>query len=143
MLDPTIALTNVDLKFWPPNCTSIMQPLDQGTIHAFKAIYRRLLLSYIVNLIEEQIDGGAEKPVRHVMFCLFGHFSSSAAFLFLFGPFPLSSLSVWFQVIPPIALLQAMRWCHEAWSSVSGETIRNCWLHSGACLIVTSMDCRS
>ncbi len=39
-------LTNVKDHFLPPNCTSVIQPLDQGIIHAFKNIYRKLIVKF-------------------------------------------------------------------------------------------------
>ena len=41
-------LTNLLLLFLPPNCTSVVQPLDQGIIAAFKAHYKRKLARYMV-----------------------------------------------------------------------------------------------
>jgi len=34
-------LTHITLKYFEPNCTSCVQPDDQGIIRAFKAYYRR------------------------------------------------------------------------------------------------------
>ena len=34
-------LTHITLKYFEPNCTSWVQPDDQGIIRAFKAFYRR------------------------------------------------------------------------------------------------------
>ncbi|KAH9367837.1 hypothetical protein HPB48_003118 [Haemaphysalis longicornis] len=41
-------LTNVELKFFPPNCTSLIQPLDQGVINSVKYAYRSRLLQRIL-----------------------------------------------------------------------------------------------
>lgn len=41
-------LSNVTFLFLPPNCTSIIQPLDQGIIHSFKAHYRKTFLNWCV-----------------------------------------------------------------------------------------------
>lgn len=43
-----IQLENIKLKFFPPNTTSKIQPLDQGIIRVFKAQYRRYLVNHII-----------------------------------------------------------------------------------------------
>ena len=48
------SLTNVKAHFLPPNCTSVIQPLDQGIIHAFKYIYRKLIVKFILLCAEEE-----------------------------------------------------------------------------------------
>jgi hypothetical protein len=45
---PDIELENIKLKFFPPNTTAKIQPLDQGIIRAFKAHYRRYLVKHII-----------------------------------------------------------------------------------------------
>lgn len=47
-LDGSVKLTNVELKFFPPNCTSLIQPLDQGVINSVKYAYRSRLLQRIL-----------------------------------------------------------------------------------------------
>lgn len=37
-------LSNVEVVFYPANCTSVLQPLDQGIIRSFKVYFRALLL---------------------------------------------------------------------------------------------------
>ncbi|CAF2055852.1 unnamed protein product [Rotaria magnacalcarata] len=43
-----IQLENIKLKYFPPNTTAIIQPLDQGIIKAFKTHYRRYLVKHII-----------------------------------------------------------------------------------------------
>ena len=45
---PCTQLSNVKLQFFPPNCTSHLQPLDQGVIRAFIVRYRKLLLERLL-----------------------------------------------------------------------------------------------
>jgi hypothetical protein len=42
----------VKLVFFPPNCTTVLQPLDGGVIHAFKANYKRQLLKEFLSHAE-------------------------------------------------------------------------------------------
>jgi hypothetical protein len=48
------SLTNVKVHFLPPNCTSVIQPLDQGIIHAFKNIYKKLIFKFMLLCAEEE-----------------------------------------------------------------------------------------
>ena len=41
-------LANVRVEYLPPNCTSILQPLDLGIIRAVKARYRKSLIRLIL-----------------------------------------------------------------------------------------------
>ncbi|XP_070378200.1 tigger transposable element-derived protein 6-like [Dermacentor albipictus] len=45
-------LTNVELKYFPPNCTSIIQPLDQGVIRSLKCAYRQRMMQHLVLNVE-------------------------------------------------------------------------------------------
>lgn len=47
-----LMLTNVTVKFFPPNTTSMLQPLDQGIINCFKRHYRDKLVQNIVDHLE-------------------------------------------------------------------------------------------
>ena len=47
-----LQLSNVKLSFLPVNCTSKLQPLDLGIIRAFKARYRKMMLSHLISNIE-------------------------------------------------------------------------------------------
>lgn len=49
-------LSNVKLMFFPANSTSVLQPLDQGIIHSFKAHYRKELIALMISKLEVGID---------------------------------------------------------------------------------------
>lgn len=46
-------LDHVKLIFFPPNTTSKLQPLDQGIIQNFKILYRREIVSLVLDSIEK------------------------------------------------------------------------------------------
>lgn len=47
---PDLEQTNVELQFFPPNCASLIQPLDQG-INSVKCAYRwQLIDTLLLNL---------------------------------------------------------------------------------------------
>ncbi|KAI5151993.1 hypothetical protein ENBRE01_2487 [Enteropsectra breve] len=50
--DINSSLTNIKLVFFPPNVTSILQPLDQGVIRNFKHHYRKLLITKMLQALE-------------------------------------------------------------------------------------------
>jgi hypothetical protein len=54
-----IDLSNVKLIFLPANSTTIVQPLDQGTIASMKAHYRRILVRWLLS--EADKAGNQEK----------------------------------------------------------------------------------
>ncbi|XP_050045994.1 tigger transposable element-derived protein 6-like [Dermacentor andersoni] len=43
-----VALNNIEVRFLPPNSTAKLQPLDQGVIRAFKAVYKRRLIDTLL-----------------------------------------------------------------------------------------------
>ena len=48
-------LKNIQLKFLPPNTTSLIQPMDQGIIKNLKTVYRQELVHMTLAYIEENI----------------------------------------------------------------------------------------
>lgn len=48
IIEDDAELENVQLKFFPPNCTSIIQPLDQGVIQSVKRAYRERLIQRLL-----------------------------------------------------------------------------------------------
>ena len=72
-------LTHITLKYFEPNCTSWVQPDDQGIIRAFKAYYRRGVVRHCcvknAGIIdceekEEEIDCLIEKEVTKYTYAL-------------------------------------------------------------------------
>ncbi|MEW8693664.1 MAG: hypothetical protein AB2535_21740 [Candidatus Thiodiazotropha endolucinida] len=51
-----LRLTNVIVKFLPPNTTAHIQPMDAGIIRNFKGHYRKLLVKYFLQCIEDEED---------------------------------------------------------------------------------------
>lgn len=49
-----LQLTNVRLHFLPPNTTAHIQPMDAGIIRAFKAHYRRQLITHYIDCAEKK-----------------------------------------------------------------------------------------
>lgn len=43
-----LVLSNIELEFFPPNCTSVIQPLDQGIINSVKCAYRKRVIERIL-----------------------------------------------------------------------------------------------
>jgi hypothetical protein len=58
----TTALKNIKVIFFPPNCTSCLQPLDMGIIHAFICQYRKELMWKAVTMIYRELCGDAGLP---------------------------------------------------------------------------------
>lgn len=47
-----VVLTNTEVEYFPPNCTSLIQPLDQGVIVSLKRAYRSRLMQCLQFNIE-------------------------------------------------------------------------------------------
>ncbi|XP_037919539.1 tigger transposable element-derived protein 6-like [Hermetia illucens] len=45
-------LKNINIQYLPANTTSLIQPLDQGIIHSFKAYYRQIIIRKQISAIE-------------------------------------------------------------------------------------------
>jgi hypothetical protein len=59
---PKLELSHIKLLFIPPNTTSLIQPLDQGIIKAFKFKYRRYFLRHLISKLEANISN----PLKYV-----------------------------------------------------------------------------
>lgn len=55
-------LKAIALIFLPPNTTCALQPLDQGIIHSFKMLYRKIILKKLISVIES--DRNAECQIN-------------------------------------------------------------------------------
>lgn len=49
-------LKNVELHYLPPNTTALLQPLDQGIIHSFKAYYRQIIVKKQLSALERDLS---------------------------------------------------------------------------------------
>jgi hypothetical protein len=49
-------LDNIRVEYFPPNCTAVFQPLDQGIIRTVKSRYRTFLLRQILCDLEKNIQ---------------------------------------------------------------------------------------
>ena len=62
-------LTSIGLVFFPPNCTSKLQPADQGIIQNLKVHYRQTLIRRMLQYLDD------DKPVKAIDLkgcCLYG-----------------------------------------------------------------------
>lgn len=66
-----VELTNVELQFFPPNCTSLVQPLDQGIISSVKCVHRRRLIDKLL------LDLRLKRPTKVDIFQALEMFSAS------------------------------------------------------------------
>uniref|UniRef100_UPI00398F087B tigger transposable element-derived protein 3-like n=1 Tax=Pristiophorus japonicus TaxID=55135 RepID=UPI00398F087B len=54
-----VTLKNVKLFFLPSNAITLIQPLNQGIIRNFKALYRQRMMQKILNVIDEKVQATA------------------------------------------------------------------------------------
>jgi hypothetical protein len=59
----TLELSNMTLVLFPPNVTSVVQPLNQGIIASFKSQYKKKLLQWVLS----QYDDATFKDLRKVV----------------------------------------------------------------------------
>ena len=53
IVDEATKLTNVELSYFPPNMTSVLQPLDAGIIRSLKALSRKFEVLTPLDLMED------------------------------------------------------------------------------------------
>ena len=58
--------TNVTIVFLPPNCISVVQPLDRGIIAAFKLRYKSKLLEWVSSQFDLDQQHDLKKVVPNV-----------------------------------------------------------------------------
>ncbi|XP_054722613.1 tigger transposable element-derived protein 6-like, partial [Uloborus diversus] len=59
-----LKLKAVKLVFFPPNATSVLQPLDQGIIQNFKVGYRKLFLRHVISQASSENSAQLPKSVN-------------------------------------------------------------------------------
>jgi len=70
-LDGGEKLRFVRLCFFPPNCTSILQPLDRGIIKCVKGYFRQDLIRKAVSLVDDgKFSGNFKIDVLQALFYL-------------------------------------------------------------------------
>ena len=52
MLVLALYISNVTVKFLPPNTTSCLQPLDAGIMQAFKLHFKKQLVTHVMACID-------------------------------------------------------------------------------------------
>ena len=57
---PHIQLDNIKLQFFPPNITSLLQPMDQGIIQSVKLKYRKKQLQFLIKQMDKCSKTGSE-----------------------------------------------------------------------------------
>lgn len=93
----------VHVEFYPPNCTSVHQPMDMGIIAAVKVRYRHILLRRTADVLD----------TREELRELYKNRTSGTR-----------GLSEGYQA----HVLDALEILQDCWSEVTAETIAKCWL---------------
>jgi hypothetical protein len=70
-LKNTTLLSKVRVVFLPANCSSQVQPLDFGIIHAFKCPYRKQLIQKTVAMMDTGLLHHAIRMKLHVLSVVF------------------------------------------------------------------------
>lgn len=71
-------LQNIDLKFLPPNTTSLIQPLDQGIIKTMNTNYRQAMQNFIVETIDVY-----EIPASQIILCIINYYICDYMYMYI------------------------------------------------------------
>ncbi|XP_035673006.1 tigger transposable element-derived protein 4-like [Branchiostoma floridae] len=63
---PDVALNHIELKFFPPNTTSRLQPMDQGIIQTVKLKYRKRQLRRILQELENDKEATGTQAAKRL-----------------------------------------------------------------------------
>ena len=63
----TIEISNIEVRFFPPNTTATLQPMDQGVIQNLKVHYRGLLLRRVIAEVEAGNNSAFKVNLREAL----------------------------------------------------------------------------
>ena len=66
----TSNLTNIKVHFLPPNSTAVLQPMDQGVIKVFKQHYRKRLVKWMIEKLDNTGEIGKVNVLQSIHFIL-------------------------------------------------------------------------
>lgn len=103
---PKTEIPGIRMEYFPPNCTSWKQAMDQGIIHSFKKRYKYLLLKRVIEFHELPTD------VKQLRTSSVPNMRSGTAGL---------------DYGKPAHLLDAAKLARQSWDNVTSETIKHCF----------------
>ena len=118
-------LSNLLLLYFPANCTSVVQTLDQGLIAALKAWYKSKLAGHMVTQydIDPTQDLRALSSKTNVKEMILSTYIISCVL-------PRNTADLCHDTFFDLQL-QAIIWLLAAWSEITLLTIVNCWCKAG------------
>ena len=97
-------LKNIELIFLPPNCTSVIQPLDRGIIKSWKSKYKKLVLEEYFNYLDKDLKYSLSIKNAFIFIkiawddvkndCIKNCFNSTIIFEGKFQPIKLNSIEI-------------------------------------------------
>ena len=69
-LEVKYKLTNIEILYFIPNCTSHLQPADAGIINSFKCHYKNQLINFYVEQLNEAIEKLLIPDVKQCMYMI-------------------------------------------------------------------------